>query len=516
MQKKEFIRLNTNDNYLSFGNLFRVIKEESDSTSTFLQSDIFSTIFKTYNIADSTVNNYCTGLRTINKQYKNYFKSIINSPEKDEKLLNIVSNLLNLVQGNYTNNTKALSIKEINNNAVFGRICNRLYNISKNDSDVSISLSTKLHKYLTEDNLYNFFCEVLKYTILDKKQPIYINSQLTDIIEKNIYDTNISTKDIQEFVEAQLNSGIWSIRGINELAKKKNPFACFEIASMEFYGIISGKPRYEKAYENYIIAAKYNHPVANWAVGYLYYEGYIGCKSKKDLYLAFKYFNKARKLNCSNAFNSLGLIILNGNLPHISSNKEKALKMFNKAVTLGNIYAYNNIGKIFEQEKKYKEAFECFYTAAQHGESWAANKIGEYYRKGIGTKKSLENAFNYYTLSSQAPQHTLCPWAKYNLAKYFYLNGCLEIGINKDIDKAIKLLEEASPFLLDAQKELIYIYYDLYIKTKKTNKNYLEKTYYYINMCENNINYTNTIRQEIEKITKDIFSRKVKHIEIDE
>ena len=86
MQKK-FIRLNTSDNYLSFGNFFRVIKEESNITNMFLQADLFSIIFNTYNIADSTVNNYCTGLRAINPQYRNYFKEIKNQYENDKNIL---------------------------------------------------------------------------------------------------------------------------------------------------------------------------------------------------------------------------------------------------------------------------------------------------------------------------------------------------------------------------------------------------------------------------------------------
>ena len=39
---KNFIRLNINDNYLSLGNLFRVIKEESNNTNTFWQHTLFS------------------------------------------------------------------------------------------------------------------------------------------------------------------------------------------------------------------------------------------------------------------------------------------------------------------------------------------------------------------------------------------------------------------------------------------------------------------------------------------
>lgn len=455
MLQKKFIRLNTNDNYLSFGNVFRIIKEEANSNNMFLQADLFAIIFNTYNIADSTVNNYCTGLRAINSKYKNYFKEIKNKFEKDKNILIItIRKILELIEGKEID-VDNITIKQINENFKLKHICNRLYNISKNDSDVSIILSNELYKNLEENNLYDFMAQVLFYVILDKKQPIYINEQLNDIIEKSIYDTNISFNDIQDFIKIQLNSGILSIRGIKELAKKNNPFACFEIASMEFYGIITGKARYEEAYKYYKIAAEHNHPVANWAIGYLYYEGYIGNKSKRDLYLAFKYFNKARKLKCSNAFNSFGLIILNGNMPHIKKNKDKAIEMFEKAKSLGNIYAYNNLGKIFEEEKNYKKAYEYYLVSANLGESWAANKIGDFFRKGIVGTKDLKKAFDYYTISSESPKFILYPWSKYNLAKYFYENGNLEIGVKQDINKAIELLEDISNELNEANEELM-------------------------------------------------------------
>jgi len=454
MLKRKFIRLNINDNYLSLGNVFRIIKEEANNTNMFLQSDLFAIIFNTYNIADSTVNNYCTGFRAINPKYRSYFKEIENKFEQDKTVLvSTVGKILELIEGKEIK-ADNVTIDQINENFKLKHICNRLYNISKNDSDVSIILSNELYKNLEENNLYDFMAQVLFYVILDKKQPIYINEQLNDIVEKSIYDTNISFNDIQEFIDIQLNSGILSIRGIKELAKKNNPFACFEIASMEFYGIITGKKRYEEAYKYYKIAAEYNHPVANWAIGYLYYEGYIGNKSKRDLYLAFKYFNKARKLKCSNAFNSFGLIILNGNMPHIKKNRDKAIEMFKKAKSLGNIYAYNNLGKICEDEKDYKKAFDYYLVSADSGESWAANKIGDFYRKGVVGKKDLKKAFEYYTVSSESPKFILCHWSKYNLAKYFYECGNLEIGVKQDINMAVELLEDVSDELNEAREEL--------------------------------------------------------------
>lgn len=513
MSKRKFIRLNTNDNYLSLGNLFRVIKEESNTTNIFLQSDLFAIIFNTYNIADSTVNNYCTGLRAINPKYRNYFSEVKYNFEKDKNILTItIGKILKLIE-NKEIDTDNISIEQINDSLKLKHICNRLYTISKNDSDVSIKLSNKLYRYLEENDLYDFIAQVLFYVILEKKQPIYINEQLSSIIEQNIYDTNIAVNDIQEFIQLQLNSGIWSIRGIKELAKKNNPFACFEIASMEFYGIATGKVRYEEAYKYYKIAAEHNHPVANWAIGYLYYKGYIGNKSKQDLYLAFKYFNKARKLRCSNAFNSLGIIILNGDIPHITKNKSKAVELFNKAISLGNIYAYNNLGNIYENDKDYQKAYNYYIVSAKLGESWAANKIGEFYRKGITTEKNMKKAFEYYTLSSESPKLTLCQWSKYNLAKYFYEYGNLEIGINQDIHKAIELLDDVSDELIEASQELVYIYYELYLKSNKKEPYYLEKLNYYKEKCERNINYNNKIKKNIENKLKQLYHN-TKPIEI--
>lgn len=506
MSQTKFIRLNTNDNYLSFGNLFRVIKEETNNIKAFVQVDLFSIVFNTYDIADSTVNNYCTGLRAINAKYKNYFEEIKDKFKEDRTILvNTIARIIALID-NKEIDVDNFTITQINNNVKLKHICNKLYTISKNDSDVSIRLSNELYQYLEENNLYDFIIRVLFYVILEKRQPILINEQLNNVIEKNIYDTNISVNDIQQFVEIQLNSGIWSIRGIKELAKKENPFACFEMASMEYYGILTGKARYEEAYKYYKIAAENNHPVANWAIGYLYYKGHIGNRSKRDLFLSLKYFNKAKRLNCSNAFNSLGVILLNGDIPHINKNKNKAITMFKKAISLGNVYAYNNLGKICEDNKDYKKSFEYYIVSANLGESWAENKVANFYRTGITKEKNLKKAFEYYSLSTESPRFTLCHWSKYNLAKYFYEYGNLEIGIKQDINKAIELLEDASDELIEASEELVYIYYKLYLNSYNKDKLYLEKLNIYKEKCERNLNYNSKIKKRIENKLQQIYN----------
>ena len=141
-------------------------------------------------------------------------------------------------------------------------------------------------------------------------------------------------------------------------------------------------------------------------------------------------------------------------MPHIKKNRDKAIEMFKKAKSLGNIYAYNNLGKICEDEKDYKKAFDYYLVSADSGESWAANKIGDFYRKGVVGKKDLKKAFEYYTVSSESPKFILCHWSKYNLAKYFYECGNLEIGVKQDINMAVELLEDVSDELNEAREEL--------------------------------------------------------------
>lgn len=510
MEKKNFIRLNINDSYLSFGNVCRIIKEESNCKNTFLQSDLFCILFNIDSIADSTVNNYCTGFRAINTEYKNIFLGFKNEYSKNNyALIPLIIKLLSLLDNTVYSDAK-ININFVNSNLKLFHICSKLYSISKNDSDISISFSNKLYELIEKHDLYNFIILVLFYVILEKKQPIFVEDSFSSVIEKKIYDTNISVKDIENFVDIQLNSGIWSIRGITELAKTGNPFACFELASLEYYGIISNTPRYDLAYKYYKIAAEHNHPVANWAIGYMYYNGLIGCNSKHDKYLSLKYFNRARKLRCSNAFNNLGIIIQNGEFPHIKPNTKKSIEFFNQAISLGNIYAYNNLGKIYENQKNYKKAFEYFLISANSDESWACNKVGEYYRKGISCKKDLKKAFEYYTKSSESCKFTLCNWSKYNLAKYFYATGAIDIGISKDINKAIHLLEDSSTSLIASIEELICIYYDKYITydsscnlTGISSKlDLLAKLNYWINKIEIHPNYNNNIKKKTEQMLK--------------
>lgn len=498
MNKKKIIKLNDNDNHLSLGNIFRIIKSISINPSSFLQSDLFCIIFNCDSVGASTVNNYCTGIRSINPDYKNYILKQKELYEKDNTIfIPMISSILNLInEGKFSSDIYTLD--ELNNDNKLKYICSKLYTICKNDNDVDFSLSTKLLSYINNKNYYDFLVEVIFFSVLEKVQPIFKEKILVDVIENNLDNTNISVKDVESFMKLQLNSGIWSIRGLNELANKKNPFACFEMASLEFYGIIAGKPRYDKAYEYYKIASDNEHPVAIWAMGYLFYKGYIGNRTEEDLNKAYNYFLKSQELKCSSAFNSLGLIYLNGDIPNINKDEKLAIDLFKQGADLGNVYSYNNLGIIAEEKEDYKLALEYYSVSSEFGDSWALNKLGEFYRLGIYVEKDLKKAYDYYLKASECPNFSLSYWSKYNLAKYYYKNGVIEIGIYSDINKAIELLDSVCNKLIEANEELIYIYYDLYMSNNKDNS-YFIKLKYYIDLIEKNVNYNNTIKDRIEE-----------------
>jgi len=455
MINHNYIKLNETEYHLALGSFFRIIKEESNAKNSFLQSEFFCDIFDIDSIADSTVNNYVTGFRAINTRYKEKIIQKKNSYDNGNTsifiptIYNIISLLENKLQQPCSN--KKDSINFINSHKKLAVVCSRLYSIAKNDTSISSDLIEKLNKKIRANNYYDFLVEVLAFIIIDRKQPIYIEDEIMTSIDSSIKDTKISLTDVKEFIDVELHESMWSsLRTLQTLANNDNPFACLQMAFYEFYGLVTGKPRYIKSYEYFKIAANKKHPAALWAIGFMYYKGYIGTDYKK----AFRYFHRAMKLGSSAALNSIGLIYLHGNIPHIHQSEEKAIHFFERAIEKNNIFAFNNLGLIYEKKGNFEKAFNLYLEASNKNESWASNKIGEFYRTGKFVKKDMKKAFFYYNKSNEDAMFEMSAWAKYNLAVYFYKNGNPEAFVEKDINKAILLLQEASEKLDEAKEEL--------------------------------------------------------------
>lgn len=501
--KRDYIKLNETDNFLSLGNIFRIIKKESNCKNTFLQSELFCALFDINNISDSTVNNYITGFRAINSTYK---EKIIAKKSKYSKDTTVFySNVLKVVE--ILENRVLSNDYPINSNSKLKDVCEKLFNLAKNDSDTTTQFTENLYNLLSSRNYYAFFIECLFFSILEKKQPLSYTSLISQSIEKSIYNTNISSQEVIDFINTHLEESMWSsIRKLDMLSKNNNALACLQMAFYEFHGLIAGYPRYIKSYNYYKIAADLNHPSANWAIGFMYYNGYIGEKNKLDLQKAVEYFKKAISYGSVSAINSMGLVYLEGKVPSIKANKEKAMELFNEAIMKNNIFALNNIGKIYEENKDFVTAFSYFKKAADLGESWAANKVGEYYRLGNAIEKNMAKAYEYYLKSDENAIYSMSPWAKFNLAKYFYKVGNEELKIDKNLTLAIELLKMASRHIIEASEELVYIYYSQYIQGSKQDETLLNNVKYYIQKIESSSNYNSSVKTRIEKIMSNIYS----------
>ncbi|MBQ7031431.1 MAG: SEL1-like repeat protein [Bacilli bacterium] len=491
--ERKYVKLNDNYSHLSLGNVISVIKDESKNKNSAIQSEVFCALFNIDYMNESTVNNYCIGSRSIGNDYKQIYINLKKQYEKDNNIfIDIICNILSIINGSIYDLKK---ISSINEQSSLKNICNKLYNISKNDFYVPKDTISKFRKLLKSENYYNLFVELITYAILEKKQPLYEDERTKNVVETLLQNTDISVTDLQNFLILELNEGINFSHSLKRLANDGNPYANYHLAVMEYRGEFSGYPRYDKAYEYFLNAANNNHPSACWMIGNMIIKGKIGSNSEKDHKEAIKYFEKAKSLGNIAAINSLGLCYQEG--IGVKKDVEKSLKLFKEAANKNYVYALNNLGIYYENHNNQEEAYKYFLKSANLNESFACNKIGEYKRK-VGNKKE---AFEYYQKALESSINETSLWAYYNIAKYYYLEGDLETNTSKDINKAIDYFEKSNS-LIESLEELLSIYYEKYIITN--NSDYLNKLNYYKNLIELHPNYNDDVKYLIEEKLKNI------------
>lgn len=491
---KKYIKLNIDDNHLSWGNFTRVIKENTINKTSALQVEIFCTIFDITYIGDTTVNNYCTGIRSINDEYKQKYLIYKKKYNRDKNiLLNTITNMLSIIEGNIIADTNKLSY--INNSPILKTICQKLYNISKNDKTVPESFTNTLSVFLKENNLYEIITNLLFFIILEKKQPIYEENIKKEVIENLLSNTSISPIELEEYLNLKFTEGVNYNHSLNKLVQNKNTYALYEMGINEYKGYIKGYPRYDISYKYFEEASKKNHPSSLYIMSKMYYDGLIGNKSKEELQLAFEYLNKAIELGSIPALNLLGLLHLNGIYP-VKKELSKAIEYFEKAASYNYAYAFNNLGKIYENQNDYKEAIDYYEQSASLGESWSLNKLGEFYRQGIYVKKNMQKAFDYYNKAVESPIDNICFHAYYNLAKYYYLTG--NTILTKDRDKAIEYLTISSNHNhIKSSVLLLYLYTEDYLLNHNQEK--LNQIIELTKLIESHPDYNIEIKKEIDK-----------------
>ncbi len=492
----KYVKMNNNQRELSLGNFCRIVKELSLNKAFANQTEVFYAIFGVDNVSDSTINNYCIGYRSIGTEFKQIYIKREKYPNKefDETMLTILS----ILKGQIYSNVSHEKIEKLLEGNLIKKLSLELYNLAKNDITVSPEFTKKIYKLINQNKIYDALCEVLIYIVLEKKQPVYIEKNQRELFENILNNTNISMDELEKFLKVQLQDGINYIYSLKKLAKENNPYASFELGEMEYNGKMAGLPRYVKAYEYFKIAAEKNHPRANWLIAKMLLEGQIGKKKETDLKEAYKYLKNAEECGSVAATNTIGLCYLNGMIPGKPKNVEMAIKYLKKAAEKDYVYAHNNLGKIYEEKGDYEKAFKHYFSSASLEESWASNKLGQWYRTGTYLEKNMKKSFEYYNKALDVPQIILNYWAYFNLAKYFYLEGNYEAEIEKDENKAIEYFEKCINNDIDAAyQELINIYIDKYLEEQ--NDEYINKINEYISKL--------AIKPYYQKCEKDIKER---------
>ena len=494
-----YIKLNDNNEHLSLGNLFNAIKKISINKSSAIQTEIFCNLFDIDNIADTTVGNYCTGYRAIGNKYKQIYLNYYKHYKKDKTILiKNINSLLSIIDG-YLHNYQEIS--EINDNESLKKLTKELNIYVKNDFYVPNKLKKELYNQLKNKEYYDYLCNILFFTILEKQQPLYRKDIMRETIEEILEDTNISINHLKDYMSIQFKEGISYIPSLKKLAKNSNPYALHELGNLEYNGFIFGIPRYEEAYKYHKLAAEFNHPTSCWMVAHMIIKKKIGSLSPDDIKIAWEYLKKAISLGSISALNTIGLCYLFGHTLDGKENRQKALSYFEKAANKGYIYAYNNLGKFYEDINDYEKAFYYYEKSASEEESWACNRLGLYYYNGIFVNKDIKKAYEYFKIGAEAPYTTRIEWNIYNLVDLFYLKGNSTLGLKKDINKCLELLNEIKEFK-PANLLFLYCYYELYLQDK--SKENLNKVNYYLERVEKNSN--NKEIKEIEAELKKIHS----------
>ena len=495
--------MNNNDEHLSLGNLFRIIKDSSRSKVSALQSELFCTLFELENINDTTVNNYCVGCRGIGSVYKQVYlnKEKRYSIQKDvfaDNIIGILSIIDGIVYSNISN-----KICFINENESANIVARKLYNLGKNDKQVINEFTNKLSLLINDGKIYECLVEELLFIALHKKQPVYEEELKVEVFEDVLNDTSISSIDLQEYLSLKLREGINFDYSMRALADRGNAYANYELGSNEYYGYFAGYPRYDEAFKYLEKAASMDHASANYMMGNMFIKGLLGSRSNEELEKGYKYVEKSYKLGNIAASNLIGNMYLNGIYP-LNKDVDKAKKYFTKASDNNYAYAFNNLGRIEEDNKNYIEAFNYYLKSANLGESWACNKVAEAYRIGI-VNKDMDKAYYYYTRALENNYRTLCFYAYYNLAKYFYMNGYDKYP--KDISKAIEYFNIASNNgILDASLELFFYYSKKYLDTRDdVDKELLLK---YKSVIESHNKYDDELRERIEYTLGELSSKR--------
>ena len=179
---------------------------------------------------------------------------------------------------------------------------------------------------------------------------------------------------------------------------------------------IAVKKDISKAFYWFKKAVKKENPMAYYNYALLCEKNKLG--SPKEI---VKYYTKAVENKVDYAYYALGHLYAYGK--YVLVNLDKSFELFNLAIENGDAQGYLGIADLCIRETKYKnysKALDCYLKYLEvKSNPKIENTVGEYYLKGIGTKKDIDKAIIYF---KKALDHGYLP-ASVDLANIYKQKG---------------------------------------------------------------------------------------------
>ena len=188
-------------------------------------------------------------------------------------------------------------------------------------------------------------------------------------------------------------------------------------------------------------------PLASYYLGVCYNVGFSNLDqdaSSREMKISYE---KAANYGIDKAIITLGLIYLQ------EGQLDEAKKLFQKLLNENNPVGFYYLGYLEEQNRNYTSAIDLYYEAAENGVSEAQNGLGCLFGEGLGCKKDLDKASQWFNLAYQQGLSV----SKINLAYIYtyYSNGKrTEEGVSMLEEEASKGNEKASFFLKEIYREI--------------------------------------------------------------
>lgn len=203
----------------------------------------------------------------------------------------------------------------------------------------------------------------------------------------------------------------------------------------------------------------YYNSFCDLSLSYLY-----GDVVEKDIDKVFRYLEKGIKKECTSSYRLMAALYLDGDV--VKKDLDKGINILKGSVKLGSGGTQTMLGRVYEEEGNYCEAFKYYMMAAKNKNKEGQYKLGECFQNGKGCNRSLNKAEYWYKQSDYIfgsdnsksklahiyklqnkyvkvlevyDKHEDNRDCQYNAGLMFFIG----IGFKRDIKKSLKYFEKA-------------------------------------------------------------------------